>query len=126
MGYRSTFVTVDENVEWPAWFVKKYADTVFFPASKGHRVIASRLELKAYGKWADLAKDIQRSLEGQEGRRSERPFVFVFLHEDGEIVRCSVSRGKNSSSVRPLIVKAPVPGLSMTRAIAVLRLPVAR
>lgn len=91
MGYRSTFVTVDENVEWPAWFVKKYADTVFFPASKGHRVIASRLELKAYGKWADLAKDIQRSLEGQEGRRSERPFVFVFLHEDGEIVRCSVS-----------------------------------
>ena len=41
------------------------------------------------------------------------------------IVRCSAGRGKNSSSVRPLIVYAPVPGLRITRATAVLRLPVA-
>ena len=42
------------------------------------------------------------------------------------MLRCSVARGKNSSSVLPLIVYAPVPGLRITRATAVLRLPVAR
>ncbi len=41
------------------------------------------------------------------------------------MIRCSVGRGKNSSSVLPLIVYEPDPGLRMTRATADLRLPVA-
>src|SRR3954453_23062464 len=42
------------------------------------------------------------------------------------MLRCSVGRGKKTSSARPLMVYWPVPGRSVTRAIAVLRLPVAR
>jgi hypothetical protein len=42
------------------------------------------------------------------------------------MLRWSVARGKKTSSGRPLIVYWPVPGSSVTRAIAVLRLPVAR
>ena len=39
--------------------------------------------------------------------------------------RWSVKRGKCCSSARPLIVYTPLPGLRITRATAVLRLPVA-
>src|SRR5918993_934143 len=41
------------------------------------------------------------------------------------MVRCSVGRGKKTSSGLPLIEYVPSPGLRITRATAVLRLPVA-
>lgn len=88
MGYRSTFVTDDQDLKLPQWFVDKWEHAVFF--NPNHKLpIASKQEGKAYGMWSDIPHDLQRVIrENSDGR--ERCVHFVFLHEDGLITQINI------------------------------------
>lgn len=88
MGYRSTFVTDDQSLKLPAWFVEKWHQTVYI--NPEHTLpIASKQEMKAYGHWAELPYDLQRVIkEANDGWA--RCVHFVFLHEDGLVTRINI------------------------------------
>lgn len=92
MGFRSTFVTEDRPVSWPAWFVEKYRRIAWFRFKDGHSgVIASRMEVKEYGDpCSDLAEDIRRAIDWDGF--GKRDFILVYLHECGGITRVQIER----------------------------------
>lgn len=90
MGFRTTFVTEDIAVCWPAWFKEKYATSIVFDAQRGQ--LASRGEFKLYGAWENLEGDIQKAIEWLPS--DPPPFVIIFLHECGGVSRCEITKDK--------------------------------
>lgn len=81
MGYRSTFVTDDQSLELPQWFVDKWKDSVYI--NEKHTLpISSRFEMKEYGFFGDVKYDLQKVLK--EGARwPDHTIHLMLLHEDG-------------------------------------------
>lgn len=90
MGFRSTFVSQDYDIDWPEWFVDKYKDTVHFTESKSG-VICSKSEGKTYGVFSELEIDIQNAIDWNS---HNIPFVIVWLHECGGITRVQIEQGE--------------------------------
>lgn len=57
MGFRSTFVTNDYNVNWPDWLKEKYKDSINF-----NSCASSKKEAKFYGIWSNLIQDFHKAL----------------------------------------------------------------
>lgn len=85
MGFRSTLISADCAIEWPAWFRKKYARILSFSPSG---VLSTPTEVKHYSEAAlHLAPDIQRAIDWSNADS----FFFVFLHECGGVSRCVIT-----------------------------------
>ena len=92
MGFRSMFITEDFPIEWPEWFVEKYADFVnFHPTNRG--AISSKREGKTYGIFADLHEDIRKVIPWHVWY-DDLKFVLVYLHECGGVTRCQIERDR--------------------------------
>jgi hypothetical protein len=87
MGYRSTFVTDDLNLQLPEWFVEKWGKSVHM--AEGNRTpIASKYEAKTYWHWLGLEEDLQRVLS--EGEHPHWSIHIVFMGEDGELSKSEI------------------------------------
>lgn len=87
MGYRSTFVTDDNSLELPAWFLEKWGDKIHVGA--GNKLpISSRYEAKTYGIWQGLETDLQRVL--RETGESWHSVHIVFMGEDGALSKSEI------------------------------------
>ncbi len=84
MGFRSVFITSDDNVHWPNWFVEKYSNSVYFN-ERGVGCISSKFESKAT---YSIVEDIQAALGSQNF-----PFYITFLHECGGITKVNFVDG---------------------------------
>lgn len=91
MGYRSTFITQDYELELPEWFTEKYAHYRFNEEKDEYNYslpMSSNWERKFYDGaqdpvWLDLAKVIR------EDTSQWKPSVIAVavLHEDGQVDR---------------------------------------
>jgi hypothetical protein len=86
MGFRSTFVSMDHEVNWPQWFIDIYKATLHIGP-----VLSSRQECKFYLTWLDLFSDIQKAIASWS---ADDPFVLVILHECGGIDRVEIYQDK--------------------------------
>lgn len=91
MGFRSVFVTEDNSIDWPSWFVEKYQDIIRFSFShKG--IFCSPMEVKLYREdLADFPKDIQKAINWDNYQFMEE-LLIVILHECGGVTRLHVAR----------------------------------
>lgn len=81
MGYRSTFITSDDNFEFSNEFVEKYKERYNF-YNENNLPISSKHEYKRH--WDDLEDDIVNELNKQN---SNLAICGVWLHEDGLITK---------------------------------------
>lgn len=92
MGYRSTFVTDEQALKLPDWFVAKWASSVYINAT--HTLpIASKAEFKTYGHWYDLPYDLQLCIK-EQNENWERSVHLIFLHEDGKTTQLLITKDK--------------------------------
>ncbi len=94
MGFRSVFISEHYSIEWPAWFVERWKESVFFDEdNKG--LIASRFEGKMHDLFSEIFTDVQKVLKARECNNSNREkLVFVILHECRGITRVEVHQDK--------------------------------
>jgi hypothetical protein len=92
MGFRSTFVTDEFNIFWPAWFAEKYKDFVHFPLDY-RGCISSKREAKTYTTFSSLEEDIQKVL-GEPCQDRHYSLLLVYLHECGGVTRCDISSNR--------------------------------
>jgi len=91
MGFRSTFTTQHYAIQWPQWFLDKYAGAIWF-TEDGIGPLHSVREDKTYDRWKELHTDIQRAIDWTDERRAPDNFVLVYLHECGGITRCQIEK----------------------------------
>jgi hypothetical protein len=90
MGFRSTCVTSETEVEWPEWFRVKYERSFWIPKDG---VIASKFEVKDYDTLGEsLAEDIQKVMQDveQESKKKLRDIVLIWLHECGGVTKVRI------------------------------------
>jgi hypothetical protein len=90
MGFRSVFVSEDNAIRWPEWFIEKYKSNVQFSPSKTGS-FASPYEIKLYKEeMINLPQDIQKAINWD--LRPHAQFIVVFLHECGGVTRLHVEK----------------------------------
>lgn len=91
MGFRSVFMTEDNAVDWPSWFVEKYQNVVRFGFS--HRgIFFTPTEIKLYREdMIDLPKDIQRAIDW-ERHSYMKQLLLIILHQCGGVTRLHITR----------------------------------
>lgn len=88
MGFRSTLVAQDWNIDWPQWFRDKYPQLIYET-----RTLSLDYEAKTY-LFRDLPADVQHALAelGWFDEYDAARFVYVWLHECGGLTRVLVDR----------------------------------
>ena len=86
MGFRSTFTIEHYAYDWPVWFKAKYQDTIHFHDSG---LISARSEFKTYMTFAELERDIQKSIDWDS--MGPVNVIMVWLHECGGVTRVQIT-----------------------------------
>lgn len=90
MGFHSSFTTKEYDITWPDWFVEKYSELVNF-GKNNWGCISSKQPKKYYMAFEFILQDIQRALNEQGFFNKHRDnFVFVYLHNCGDITRVQI------------------------------------
>lgn len=82
MGYRATFVTDDQSLECPPWFVEKWKGCTNFV--EGNKLPISSQSEHKMGLWEELLEDLQKVLDDPNTHDYPGRSIFIcFLWEDG-------------------------------------------
>jgi hypothetical protein len=84
MGFRSTVISEDWNIDWPIWFREKWEGWI-----NDQNMISSPFETKYPG---EIAEDIQLALmaSGYFQDSYEREYCLAVLHECGGITKIQI------------------------------------
>lgn len=92
MGFRSTFVTSDQNIQWPNWIKDKYNDSVNFESCA-----SSKKEAKFYGNWSLLIQDFSKALRDVNFFNKDDEHLhltILILHECDGVTRYQIYQNK--------------------------------
>lgn len=91
MGFRSVFMTADNAVHWPSWFVQKYQDVIEFSFSR-KGIFYSPTDIKLYREdLVDLPEDIRKAIDWDK-HDYMKELLIVILHECGGVTRLHITR----------------------------------
>lgn len=92
MGFRSTFVTSDQSIQWPDWIKDKYNDSVNFESCA-----SSKKEAKFYGAWSLLIQDFSKALHDVNFFNKDDGHLhltILILHECDGVTRYQIYQNK--------------------------------
>ena len=105
MGFRSTFITEDNRLIIPKWFIKKWekyvnisnfkSDSMIAHSKRNAMPLSSKVEGKTYFLWNELLPDIQKAMkEDLFYKDFEHPIILIWLHDCGGITKVKIYKDK--------------------------------